>query len=126
MMVMISLRKYLVLFLICSLLISCSASRHAGISYVRQPLLSEQDENKWFIFYQDRFDAEKGDVLPPTERYTKSAYDGYNRAKDDWDVKVQKANTSTTVFITVAATFIVIVAALGIKHSMSKTEYRIK
>lgn len=123
---MISLKKSLVLLLICSLLISCSASRHAGISYIRQPLLSEQDENKWFIFYQDRFDAEKGDVLPPTERYPKSAYDGYNRAKDDWDIKVQKANTASVIFVTVAATFLVIVAVLGIKDSMSKMEFKIK
>jgi hypothetical protein len=126
MMVMISSKKYLVLFLICSLLISCSASRHAGITYVNRPLLSEQDENKWFIFYQDKFDANKGDVLPPTEQYPKSAHDGYKRAKVDWDVKVQKANTSTIIFVTVAATFLVIVAALTIKDSMSKAEFNIK
>jgi hypothetical protein len=123
---MINLRKYFIPILVCSLLISCSASRHAGITNVKQPLFSEPNENKWFIFYQDRFDAFNGNVLAPTEQYPQSALDGYKRAKEEWEMKVQKMNNFTMAFIVVGASLFLIVELVVSFNSMSSSSFSIK
>lgn len=118
-----SIKKILIPILICSVLISCSASRHAGITHVKQPLLSEEDENKWFAYYQDRFDANKGEVVLPTAQYPKSAHEGYKRAEEDWNRKVQKANTATGIFLAVTIIFLGAVAVIEFQSGMSDAKF---
>jgi hypothetical protein len=79
------------------LLISCSASEHAGVAYKQTPALTEKDENVWFEYYQDQLDAHRGKVISPPMNYPPVAKSAYNRAAQEWNLKVQEAQTQTYI-----------------------------
>ena len=93
---------------ICILFESCGASNHLGKTFVQKPDASATDQQKWFAYYQDQFDAYGGQAVPPqgaileSEGYTppagtynQAAIDGYQQAQMDWSVKVKKASRGT-------------------------------
>ena len=90
--------RFLVPMLIASLmLISCSASEHAGVSYKRRPALTEANESVWFEYWQDQFDAYRGKVIAPPMEYPAVAKSAYDRAAQDWNLKAQEADSKTTI-----------------------------
>ena len=91
------INRFIALAVTASILISCSASQHAGVTTIKEPSLSENDQNIWFSYYQDQFDALEGNVMPPGEQYPKSAHQGYEQAKDEWNKKVSRAKGRTTL-----------------------------
>lgn len=95
--------KIIISILICSLLLSCSASTHFGIVTVSEPSKQEEDVHKWFLYYQDQFDATSGKVLQPSEDYPPQAFEGYQKALDDWKIKVSNKNSGYTPYIITAA-----------------------
>lgn len=103
--------RFLIPVLITSLLISCSASQHAGESTIKEPAQTENDENVWFLYYQDQFDTNEGNVDVPSEQYPQCAIDAYRLAKENWQLKVQQANvaTITTVVVSVAVSIACVV-----------------
>ncbi len=101
--------RFLVTVLILSLLMSCSASQHAGVTTIKQPLITENDESEWFSYYEDQFDAYKGKVSPPEDQHPQAAHKAYQLAKDDWDSKAGDARL-TTILVTGS----VVVGLLGL------------
>ena len=64
---------------------------------VKEPQLSENNQSTWFLYYQDQFDAFKGNVTPPSYQYPEPAHLGYEQAKDQWNKKVNQAKGKTTL-----------------------------
>jgi hypothetical protein len=91
--------------LIVSVLVSCSASEHAGVTYKQRPAMTENNENVWFAYWEDQFDAQSGRVVAPPMEYPAVARSAYGRAQQEWNMKVQDAaaNTSTAYIVTAAA-----------------------
>jgi hypothetical protein len=81
---------------------------------VNVPLISETDENIWYLYYQDIFDAYQGRVAPPLEKYPTASYRAFNRAKEEWDKKVEakKASGTPLVILAIGLAIIIIAAAL--------------
>jgi hypothetical protein len=79
------------------LLMSCSASQHAGVSYKRRPALTETNETVWFEYWQDQFDANRGKVIAPPMDYPPVAKSAYDRAAQDWNLKAKEAENQTTI-----------------------------
>jgi len=77
------------------LLVSCTASRHAGVASIQRPALTETDENTWFTYWQDQLDAFEGRVLAPPLEYPAVAKSAYQRAVQEWNMKVADAQTNT-------------------------------
>ena len=94
---------FLVPLLVVSILImSCSASEHAGVSYKRRPTLTEANETVWFEYWQDQLDANRGKVIAPPLEYPAVAKSAYERAVQDWNMKVNEAQTQTNIAWVVA------------------------
>ena len=89
--------NFLIPVLIASILISCSASRHAGVNTILEPPLAENDQSVWFAYYEDQFDALKGNVIVPTSQYPECAHRGYEQAKNEWNERVKYARGGTTL-----------------------------
>ena len=89
--------KTIIYILIASLLLmSCTASKHLGTTTIQKPSKKELNEEAWFTYWQDQLDANGGYVPAPfSSDYPQSAVEGYNRAKVDWDAKVQQAKLGT-------------------------------
>ena len=104
--------------LVVSTFISCTASQHAGITNVKEPPLSESNQSVWFLYYQDQFDAFKGNVLSPSDEYPQSAHQGYEQAKDEWNNKVNRAKGRTTL-IYICAGAVLIVGVIYVLSFMS-------
>ncbi len=83
--------------LITSLLVSCTASQHAGVATIHQPPLAENNDSTWFSYYQDQFDAYEGKVLPPGDQYPQAAQKAYQQAKKDRESKELNAFWGTVV-----------------------------
>lgn len=49
----------------------------------------------WFSYWEDQFDAYEGNVIAPGSEYPEVARQQYQRAKTDWDKKVEVANTKS-------------------------------
>ena len=92
---LLKLTRFLIPVLITSLLVSCSASQHAGVTTINEPPLVEDKLSTWLLYYQDQFDANEGNVIPPSNQYPQSAVRAYQRAKMNWDDKVQDAKSKT-------------------------------
>ncbi|MBM3713098.1 MAG: hypothetical protein FJW56_06645 [Actinobacteria bacterium] len=88
-------------FLIFSfLLMSCSASKHVGITYITKPPKEETNEAIWLIYWQDQFDAFKGNVVAPDSReYNPNAVNAFQRAKMEWDDKVITASFNNSLIL---------------------------
>jgi hypothetical protein len=82
---------FIVLLIFTSCLVSCSASRHAGVTTIKEPSLSEGNETIWLRYYDDQFDANEGNVLFPSSLHPQCAVDSYKSAKKNWDKKVIEA-----------------------------------
>ena len=90
--------RFLAPMLIASLLLmSCTASEHAGISYKHRPALTETNETIWFEYWQDQFDANRGKVIAPPMEYPPVAKSAYDRAAQDWNLKAKEAENQTTI-----------------------------
>ena len=119
---------------ICILFESCSASYHLGKTFLQKPDANSTDQQKWFAYYQDQFDAYGGQAVPPqgaileSEGYTppagtynQDAIDGYQQAQMDWSVKVKKASIGSGWILGIGVTaicvlpFIIVFSAL---HNM--------
>lgn len=85
------------ILIISLLLMSCSASEHAGVSYKKRPALTETDEQVWLEYWQDQFDARRGKVITPPMEYPAVAHNAYQRAAQDWNLKEQEARTQTYI-----------------------------
>jgi hypothetical protein len=96
--------RFLVPVLVVSLLTSCAASDHAGKTYIQRPALTVTDENTWFSYWQDQFDAMEGRVIAPSLDYPKEAHSAYDRAAQEWGMKVSDASTKTTLAWIVGST----------------------
>jgi len=108
--------RFLVPMLIASLLLmSCSASEHAGVSYKRRPALTESNETVWFEYWQDQLDANRGKVIAPPMEYPAVAKSAYQRAVQDWNMKADEAETKTYIaYIAGSVGVIVLVAVMTI------------
>jgi len=84
---MLRAARFLVPILVLTLLMSCTASDHAGVTTVDRPPLTENNESAWFSYYQDQFDASEGKVPPPDAQYPQAAHKAYQLAKQDRDHK---------------------------------------
>lgn len=93
--------------LICSIFVSCSASTHPGVFTVEEPTTSEQDVHKWFLFYQDQFDARNGEVARPSVGYPLQAIEGYDKAEKDWKEKVYKNSQYDIVGAVIVVGFVI-------------------
>jgi hypothetical protein len=71
-----------------------SASSHAGIATAPQPAVAEQDFNRWYVYYDDQFDAYKGRVTYPNQAdgYPDVARRAYQKAADDYRTKIDDAS----------------------------------
>ena len=79
---------------------SCSASQHAGITYVNKPPMKEANEALWLSYWQDQFDAFKGNVVAPeSSEYNQGSINSYQRAKMEWDEKVTIAATNSSILL---------------------------
>ncbi len=116
------LTPFLIPVLVATLLLSCSAAQHAGIVTVSEPPFSEDNESRWFSYYEDQFDAKEGNVEAPPAKYP-AARHAYIRAKEEWDAKVQKATTKTAVVCLcgMGVFLIVYAGAIIVSHSLSHT-----
>ncbi|MFN0158918.1 MAG: hypothetical protein ACKVRP_12710 [Bacteroidota bacterium] len=106
--------RFLIPVLIVSLLMSCSASQHAGVTTIKQPPITENNESAWLSYYQDQFDAYKGKVSPPEDQYPKAAHKAYQLAQEDWDSKFGDARLKTilvTGAVVVGLLVVLVVAA---------------
>lgn len=88
-------------------LTGCMASKHPGVTTLPEPEKSHTDYQTWYLYYEDRLDAFKGDVMPPDATYPQEARNGYAQAKKEWDEKVRTARTSNIGMGAVAASVVV-------------------
>ncbi len=99
------------------LLISCSASQHAGITYQTKPPMEETNEAIWLSYWQDQFDAFKGNVVMPSAgEYNQSAVNAYQRSKMEWDEKVEMAKTNSSLILwgsIIGVSVLLLVIAVG-------------
>ena len=93
----LKITRVIVALLVVSMFISCTASQHAGVTTIIEPPLSENNQSAWFLYYQDQFDAFKGNVMSPSNQYPEPAHQGYEQAKDEWNKKVSQAKGKTTL-----------------------------
>jgi hypothetical protein len=84
------------------LLMSCSASEHASVSYKHRPPLTETNETTWFSYWEDQLDANRGRVISPPMEYPPVAHSAYERAVQDWNMKANEAQTKTYIAWTAA------------------------
>lgn len=89
--------RFIAPILIASILASCSASQHAGVANKQRPLLTETNEQVWFEYWADQFDANRGKVIAPPLEYPLVAKSAYGRAAQDWQMKVNEAATQTYI-----------------------------
>jgi hypothetical protein len=94
---LLNLTRFFIPVIITSLLVSCSASQHAGVTTITEPSPLEDNVVIWFQYYQDQFDANEGNVVPPTTQYPQSALRGYQQARMDWDGKIRDAKSETAL-----------------------------
>jgi hypothetical protein len=106
-------------FLIISLLLSCagSASLHPGMNFVERPRITETDEQIWFLYYQDIFDANEGKVASPSDKWSIAAHRGYERAKKEWAIKSESKKVNMIPYIVLGMVVIVTIIILIPKHS---------
>jgi hypothetical protein len=87
----------LILFLF---MVGCTASQHAGVATIRKPQLTDNREAVWLSYWQDQFDAYEGNVVPPQSgTYPQVAIDAWQRAKLQWDHKVETASANNSIII---------------------------
>ena len=94
------MKKYfrtIVSILISSMIMSCGASTHFGVFTVAEPSKTDQDVEKWFLFYQDQFDATNGKVSKPSDGYPLEATEGYLKAEKEWNQKVYNNSKYDTI-----------------------------
>lgn len=92
----LSNRVLAIMYLIALLFLgSCSASKHVGVTLVKEPSLREVSEEKWLIYWQDQFDANSGKVNPPSDEFPDVARRAYQKAKIEWDIRVTEARMNT-------------------------------
>lgn len=77
----------------------CAASMHPGQVSVEKPSRTETNEAVWLNYWQDQFDGYKGNVIPPGPEYPEASRQAYQRAKIEWDGKVQNAQGKTTLLV---------------------------
>lgn len=94
---LLRLTRFFVTTLFTSLLVSCTASKHAGITTVNEPPITENNESAWFLYYEDQFDAKEGNVAAPSTQYPESAIRAHQRAMTNWKRKVQIAKERTII-----------------------------
>jgi hypothetical protein len=87
--------RFLVPVLILSLLMSCTASQHAGVTTIGQPPITENNESAWFSYYRDQFDAYEGNVSPVDTQYPRAAHRAHQLAKKDRDSRELNALFAT-------------------------------
>lgn len=95
----------------------CAASMHAGVTTVPKPSMTETSEAVWLNYWQDQFDGYQGNVVAPqSDKYPQAAVDAYQRAKMEWDRKVETAATNSQILIyggSIVATLIIVLVATG-------------
>ena len=105
-----NLPRIIVPLLVSAMLISCSASQHAGKLHKKRPPMNETNENVWYEYWQDQFDARKGKVIPPSSKFPEVARNAFILAHEDRKEKEQTAslNTIFTVMGSILAVAILI------------------
>lgn len=112
--------RFLMPFIIGTLLVSCSASQHAGNFRIEAPPATEDKDSVWLSYYQDQFDARQGHVELPTPQSPPAAFQAYQRAQAEWDRKVISARSRTiAAYVCLGIADVVIVYV--IINSMSKS-----
>ena len=101
--------------LIALTLLSCAASQHAGVANIQRPPLTENNENAWFTYWQDQLDAFEGRVLAPPLEYPAVAKSAYERAVQEWNMKVADAHTKTTLTWSAGGILLSVLLLLAIK-----------
>lgn len=95
----------------------CAASMHAGMTTVPKPSMTETNAAVWLNYWQDQFDGYQGNVVSPqSEKYPQAAVDAYQRAKMEWNRKVETAATNSQILIyggSIVATLIIVLVATG-------------
>lgn len=110
----LNFKRVLLSVFVFTLFVSCSASNHAGITYVKEPPENTSDEQTWFSYYQDQFDAFEGNVLSPPENYPKVARQAYQRASLEWEEKLSSASNKTMLAYIAAGILIPIAITLAL------------
>ncbi len=87
--------RFVAPILIASILASCSASQHAGVTDKQRPSLTETNEQVWFVYWQDQFDGLGGRVIAPAMEYPPVAKSAYARALQEWNMKEKDAEMRT-------------------------------
>jgi hypothetical protein len=77
------------------LMMSCSASQHAGKTHMKRPPMTETDGEKWYAYWQDQFDAKEGKVIAPGSKFPEIARNAYTLALADREKKEQTASFNT-------------------------------
>lgn len=96
---LLKLAKISTTIFLVTLFMSCSAASHVGQTFVNEPSINESNEQTWFTYYQDQFDAFEGNVLSPQDNYPKVARQAYQRASLDWNNKVSSAKSSSQLLL---------------------------
>ena len=109
----LKLSHFVIPAVISSLLVSCIASQHVGVTTIQQPMFSEENESVWFQYYQDQFDTKEGNVVLPSEGYPQAAVQAYQRARTAWENKVQEAQRKTIALYVIAG-----IACFGIGYAI--------
>lgn len=96
----LSSRVPAIMFLLIFLFLgSCSASKHAGVTLVKEPSVGEVSEEKWIVYWQDQFDAKSGNVNPPYDEFPDVARRAYQKAKIEWDNRTTEARMNTLILV---------------------------
>lgn len=104
--------KYVVLPIIVGLILQgCSASVHPGVTTVKKPAMNEQNEEVWFEYWQDQFDAKSGRVIAPPANHPEVSKSAYSRAKQEWTMLELEAKNKTTVAWSLGILGVIIFAA---------------
>jgi hypothetical protein len=69
------------------------------MTYKKRPLMTEKNENVWFEYWEDQFDARGGRVIAPSMQYPQVAHNAYGRALQEWNMKASDASTKTVLTI---------------------------
>ena len=108
------------LLILSILLMSCSASQHAGKTYKKRPAAIETNGDVWYEYWQDQLDAREGKVIAPGSDSPEVARNAYDLAVSDRGKKEQTA-TLNTILTILGSIFVVsiLVSALSVSAATS-------
>ena len=104
------------------LLMSCSASQHAGKTYKKRPAVTEINGDVWYEYWQDQLDAREGKVIAPGSDSPEVARNAYDLALSDREKKEQTATLNTILSVIGGITaFTILIAVISVSSATSQT-----